>query len=449
MPARTRGRHRRPPVPPSLSKLGERLRLARKEAGLSQRQLGSPHFTRAYISALELGKIRPAMRSLEFLAGKLGRPASSFIEDEEHERRRRERELGLARASQLIAEGKGRQAVEEVEALNQEGLSSTERLEMKRMLGRAYMDADDNARAVAVLGEVVRACEALGDEGQTARARGQLGAALLGVMVYGEAEEHLSAALRATASGTVRDPLFKVHVLHNLGLAHYHRDNYSVALEHFQRAAEEGKDVGDQKWLASLYAAMGMSRSQVGDFEGAITCFRRSEALFDAIHNQGRVADIRFVMARTLKAMGNRARAEEVLAEATTAAEKTGNESLAIRIEAFRAQSDTESGNYESARSRLEGLLPRAERHPDPHVMMFVRFALAQALIELDPRRAEAMLREMAGEFEGTTATGNLADVYNELSNVLARQGRSDEALRYSQMAYATNQGSKKGANER
>ena len=39
MPARTHGRHRRPPVSPSLSKLGERIRQARKEAGLTQAQL--------------------------------------------------------------------------------------------------------------------------------------------------------------------------------------------------------------------------------------------------------------------------------------------------------------------------------------------------------------------------------------------------------------------------
>lgn len=94
--ARTRkvGRIRRPPpIPPSLEHLGERLRKARSEAGLSQAQLGAPHFTRAYVSAIELGKIRPAMKSLEFMAGKLGKAAAYFLEDEEQSRRRRERDL--------------------------------------------------------------------------------------------------------------------------------------------------------------------------------------------------------------------------------------------------------------------------------------------------------------------------------------------------------------------
>src|SRR5438046_8285696 len=106
MPTRTQARRRSPaPVTASLDRLGARIRKARGEAGLSQAQLGQPHFTRAYVSALELGKIRPAMKSLEFLAAKLGKPLAYFVEDEEQERKRREREVRLVRAGQLISEG--------------------------------------------------------------------------------------------------------------------------------------------------------------------------------------------------------------------------------------------------------------------------------------------------------------------------------------------------------
>ena len=59
--------------------LGERIRAARTAARLTQTQLGAPHFTRAYVSAVELGKIRPAMRSLEFLAVRLRVPIASLV----------------------------------------------------------------------------------------------------------------------------------------------------------------------------------------------------------------------------------------------------------------------------------------------------------------------------------------------------------------------------------
>src|SRR6266542_5686445 len=95
-----------------LQQLGERIRRARVDSGLSQAQLGTPHFTRAYVSAVELGKVRPAMKSLEFMAGKLGKPVSFFMEDEDIARRRLERDAVAAHAKQLVSEGKAGEAIE-------------------------------------------------------------------------------------------------------------------------------------------------------------------------------------------------------------------------------------------------------------------------------------------------------------------------------------------------
>src|SRR5207249_11113754 len=113
-----RTRRRRPvPVTPALRQLGDKLRQARTEAGLSQAQLGAPYFTRAHVSAIELGKIRPAMRSLEHMARKLGKPASYFLDDAEGERARAERELELAAISGLLTQGGAPEALRRAERM--------------------------------------------------------------------------------------------------------------------------------------------------------------------------------------------------------------------------------------------------------------------------------------------------------------------------------------------
>jgi len=110
---KVRTRIRRPaPVSESLQQIGERIRKARTEAGLSQAQLGAPHFTRAYVSAIELGKVRPAMKSLEFMAEKLGKPISYFMDDAETNRRRQERELEIRSAEALLSRQTAAQALE-------------------------------------------------------------------------------------------------------------------------------------------------------------------------------------------------------------------------------------------------------------------------------------------------------------------------------------------------
>jgi transcriptional regulator with XRE-family HTH domain len=72
---------RRTPAPKSdlYLQVGVLVRQAREKAGLSQTELGAPYFTRAYVSAVELGKISPGLKSLRHLATRAGVPLRSLI----------------------------------------------------------------------------------------------------------------------------------------------------------------------------------------------------------------------------------------------------------------------------------------------------------------------------------------------------------------------------------
>ena len=76
--------------------IGARLRVARKRAGLTQQALAGDRYTKAYISALETGVAKPSMAALNYLSGRLGMPASSFISDTETAWTRLEADLRLA-----------------------------------------------------------------------------------------------------------------------------------------------------------------------------------------------------------------------------------------------------------------------------------------------------------------------------------------------------------------
>ena len=62
--------------------LGERLRKARVEAGLSQRQLCGDVITRNMLSQIENGSARPSMDTLRYLADRLGKPMGWFLEED-------------------------------------------------------------------------------------------------------------------------------------------------------------------------------------------------------------------------------------------------------------------------------------------------------------------------------------------------------------------------------
>ena len=62
--------------------LGEKLRQARLEAGLSQRQLCGEAITRNMLSQIENGSARPSVATLQYLAQRLGKPVGYFLQEE-------------------------------------------------------------------------------------------------------------------------------------------------------------------------------------------------------------------------------------------------------------------------------------------------------------------------------------------------------------------------------
>lgn len=62
--------------------LGEKLKQARIEAGLSQRQLCGDMITRNMLSRVENGFAKPSMETLRYLAAQLGKPVSYFLDEE-------------------------------------------------------------------------------------------------------------------------------------------------------------------------------------------------------------------------------------------------------------------------------------------------------------------------------------------------------------------------------
>ena len=62
--------------------LGEKIRKARLEAGLTQRQLCGGEITRNMLSLIENGSAKPSMKTLQYLAAKLEKSVSYFLEDD-------------------------------------------------------------------------------------------------------------------------------------------------------------------------------------------------------------------------------------------------------------------------------------------------------------------------------------------------------------------------------
>ena len=83
--------------------IGQKIKAARLEAGLSQRQLCGEVITRNMLSLIESGRARPSMDTLRYLAGQLEKPMGYFLEEQAVAPEREDlRQTRLALAQQCV-----------------------------------------------------------------------------------------------------------------------------------------------------------------------------------------------------------------------------------------------------------------------------------------------------------------------------------------------------------
>src|SRR5258708_21592393 len=296
MPQVRSGVRRPAPVSAALRQIGDRIRKARTEAGLSQAQLGAPHFTRAYVSAIELGKVRPAMKSLEFLADKLGKPTSYFLEDEAAERRRQERELEIRSAEALLSRQTAAKAIERARPLLETSQSPAERCRLHLLLGTAHnhlVQGNDALRELASaerLQQSVSPATVLRIRYQTALAFRQSGNAPHAITM-------LRQLLSDLDKSKVRDQPLRLRVVKDLGVILIDSGDFEEAKTYLLTALEWAQDIGDVSGLVSIYNALGYAYRALGDLDAATGYIQRALAVNEAVNDLTATALLHNVLA--------------------------------------------------------------------------------------------------------------------------------------------------------
>src|SRR5207253_6641434 len=93
-----------------------------------------------------------------------------------------------------------------------------------------------------------------------------------------------------------------------------------------------------------------------------------------------------------------------------------------------------EGGRVEEAIALASEALAGADHVGDPLLRLNAQINLARALRTTDPKRAEKILRDAAASTDPRGPA--TAELYDELTNLLADSGFAEEALKYSRKAH-------------
>lgn len=94
-------------------KLGDKIKMLRKELNMTQSELAGNEMTKSMLSQIENNSAMPSMKNLQYLAARLGKPVSYFLESDVEQKNQFYEEIQekLRKASDKEAEGKVQEAI--------------------------------------------------------------------------------------------------------------------------------------------------------------------------------------------------------------------------------------------------------------------------------------------------------------------------------------------------
>jgi len=332
----------RSPVRDPLSlRVGRRIREARSRSGLTQAALAGERYTKAYISALENGLIRPSVKALDYLAGRLGTTPGWLMASDARTWTRLEADLELA-------SGNWQKAADAYAELLEGVSDRTQRAEILRGLAEALARLDHGAEAVRAAAEAVELFEAAGRDVDAALASYWLAAGLYYQDNVADSRQILIAILGRVRAGLKVEPDFKVRLLMALSSNESREGNHQAALAYLEEVRGLADSLDDRRRAAFLFD-LAYSYCESGDFEAAIRTGYASLALYAASNTTTEMAKVENEMALAHLGAGSLERAAELAAAAHARFVQLGDERQLAHVLETQAQIAATRGDWAEA----------------------------------------------------------------------------------------------------
>jgi len=408
--------------------IGTKLRTARHAAGLTQQQVAAGRYTKAYVSALENGLIKPSMAALRFLAVRLGTTPSELLAESDTRWARLDSELRLAAGDwQSAADGFG--ALLDAAQGAERGRVLIGIAEAMHRLGRG-------TEAIAIASE---AAELLGKSGLVAEAR---------LARYWLAASHHQADNPAEArrlleqlisDDTEAAPLgadIRVRVLIALASSIMHAGEPKLALTLLEEARGIGADLDDRRRGALLHS-LALGYRETGDMEAAVRNGLQSLALYRSAEAVVESASIENELALIFVGLGNLAEARRHAAAARTEFEKIRQDFGLAHVSDTEGQIALAAGDAGAAGERAAEAVDMARRSGNHKAEISGLLTQARAKrLQGDTSQAAAILSG-AAELARSGPKPRLRDILSEWSELMAESGDVAKAYELSREALA------------
>ena len=354
--------------------VGERIRIMRRERGLTQEAVAGHEFTKGYISALERGAVRPSFKALEVIAQHLGVPIGELLPISHQ--LKAEPDLAALQedlvyqanyAKMLIRTGQVQEALQLINDIEENAqpymssLSAGVAYLVPFLRGRAYLQelAPNLARPeLEAALEIARA-----DPEAAARVRNLLGVVFFELSQPRLALEHHLLCLQSIQAHEINDLNFRVNVYRNIANDYWALNEPALAIDIYKEVLPILQDLNDMQQQAMVYWGMAMAYKMSQDWPHARLYATQALQIYEASDNRAEAASICLNLAGTLIEGRRFEEAEELLGRANTLLAGTGNRAIMSYLHRDYADLARRQGRFEKAVLEAEESIALARQY--------------------------------------------------------------------------------------
>lgn len=431
----TTASHRSAAAAPSGARLGDRLRLLRVAAGLTQTELAGDRFSKEYVSQIERGKTRPTAETVEWLAQQLNVDAAFLSSGVSTDERSRVEAL-LARAEALSKAYRYKEAVDAYEDVRA-AVSATNSVELdvRARSGEAWARLQE--------GDVRTATDLL--NGARALAEGSVFSDVdradivfrLGVARYMRASTSTAVALLdealtlAERSDLPCDGL-RSDIYHWRSRCHRRQRDFEAAREDAERALELAEGVDDRRKMAAAFFQASLVAERTGHWVLARNYAEKAKGLFQELDDERTVGRLLNNLGGLSLLLGKPHDAIEQLKASFAVAVEADSQADAGQAVNGLATVHLRLGDWEAAEEHAREALRLLEGREDfLDEIGQAQIVLGRSLLERDRLDdAEQAFRSADATFEQLSSISHRAGAWVALGDLAARRGEDVEAAR-------------------
>lgn len=408
--------------------MGQRLKRQRLELGLTQKALGEPRYTHAYVSTIEAGRRRPSDKALKYFARKLGVDAEELRSGRPPDLAAR-LEMLFREADTAISRGEFGQAEEvlrkaERDASRHSMVAQQARAKELRALGRERQGRLEDAlelydAALGLLDSQPSTARAFATAGK-ARCLGYMGDANYAIYLV----ESLISVLRRE---DLKDPSALVQVLAPLVTLYFDAGMVQRAAEIAEEAAALTPHVSDPGTLGNMHVNVARRYLARGDYKEATKSLIEAEAIYRSMGREFETGVTHLAQGIVLSRKGTFKRARRQLLDAADVF--AGGEYRMYEANALAELGRVERllGNTEAGQARLTQAIDYLKGGEDARTLAWAYRELGETVREVDDRAAEKHLREAILLYGRSGEFIELAATHRVLGDLLIERGEVED----------------------